>query len=421
MNKTFLEELKWRGLIDSHSNDIEEIFNDKVTSYIGFDPTSDSLHIGSLVPIILLKHLENYGHNAIALIGGATGMIGDPSGKSNERNLLDNNTLNNNTIGVRNVLSRFLDIEKTLFLNNLDWMKNISFIDFVRDIGKKVSVNYMLSKESVKRRIENDGEGMSFTEFTYQLFQAYDFLHLNEEFGCNLQMGGSDQWGNMTTGLELIKKTNNNNVKILTTPLIKKSDGTKFGKTENGNIWLTEDKTSVYDFYQFWLNTSDDDAEKYIKIFTFLNESEINDIIKEHNIDRSKNILQKKLAECVTIFVHGSNSINEIESISHLLFGRNNNKTSLINSNLNMLKDVLRNNSEELNKDLINNINILDFMILTKFVDSKTSGRRFLRENAISLNLEKIDETYNINSEDILSDIILLQRGKKTFKLINIK
>lgn len=411
-----IDELRWRGLVDSHSNDIETFLDNKVTAYIGFDPTSDSLHIGSLVPIILLKHLENYGHNPIVLIGGSTGMIGDPSGKSSERNLLDNETLVKNSESITSIISKFLNPQTTTFVNNYDWMKDISFIDFVRDVGKKIPVNYMLSKESVKRRIETDGEGMSFTEFTYQLFQAYDFLHLNEKFGCTLQMGGSDQWGNMTTGLELIRKTNGNECKILTTPLVKKSDGTKFGKTENGNIWLTEEKTSVYDFYQFWLNTSDEDAEKYIKIFTFLDESEVNDIINEHNIDRSRKHLQRMLADNITTFVHGDELLSDIKDVSELLFGKNNTIETLKIVNVSVLSDVLKNNSFDL--VLEDEVSIVDLLVNSKFIESKTSARRFLKENAISLNMKKIKEDYLVTKKDVINGIILLQRGKKTFKLI---
>jgi tyrosyl-tRNA synthetase len=290
--KNLVEELKWRGLFhDMMPGTEEQLLKESTTAYIGFDPTADSLHIGSMVQIILLVHLKNFGHQPIALVGGATGMIGDPSGKSDERNLLDENTLNKNVEGIKNVLSKFLDFNSTeknapILVNNYDWMKEFSFIAFARDVGKRITVNYMMAKDSVKKRLSGDGVGMSFTEFTYQLIQGYDFYHLHKHYNCVLQMGGSDQWGNITTGTELVRRMNPNSETkafALTTPLITKADGSKFGKTEGGNVWLTSDKTSTYKFYQFWLNTTDVDAEKYIKIFTFLDKKTIDELIAEHN------------------------------------------------------------------------------------------------------------------------------------------
>ena len=289
--KNIIEELQWRGLVhDIMPGTEEQLLKEMTATYIGFDPTSDSLHIGSLVPIILLVHLENFGHKPIALVGGATGMIGDPSGKSDERNLLDEATLNHNVEGIKNVLSRFLDFNSSatnapILVNNYDWMKQLSFINFARDVGKRITVNYMMAKDSVKKRLSGEGEGMSFTEFTYQLIQGYDFYHLHKEYNCLLQMGGSDQWGNITTGTELVRRMNAEGAKAfaMTCPLITKADGSKFGKSEGGNVWLTADKTSVYKFYQFWLNTTDIDAEKYIKIFTFLDKNTIDSLIAAHH------------------------------------------------------------------------------------------------------------------------------------------
>ena len=304
MTKNLVEELRWRGMIhDIMPGTEEQLQKEMTTVYIGFDPTSDSLHIGSLVPIILLKHIYNAGHQPIALVGGATGMIGDPSGKSDERNLLTEDILSKNVAGIQATLARFLDFQSTeenkpILVNNYDWMKDFSFIDFAREVGKRITVNYMMAKDSVKKRISSDSStGMSFTEFTYQLIQGYDFYHLHKHFGCKLQMGGSDQWGNITTGTELVRRMNapeEAKAFAMTCPLITKADGSKFGKTEGGNVWLDADKTSVYKFYQFWLNTSDEDAEKYIKIFTFLDQEAINDLIAEHQESPHLRGLQKR-------------------------------------------------------------------------------------------------------------------------------
>jgi tyrosyl-tRNA synthetase len=414
--KNIVEELKWRGLIhDIIPGTEEQLIKESTTCYIGFDPTSDSLHIGSLVPIILLKHMKNFGHNPIALVGGATGMIGDPSGKSNERNLLDEETLSKNIIGIKNTLNRFLD--DTLVVNNYDWMSKFSFIDFVRDIGKRITVNYMMSKQSVKNRI--DGEGMSFTEFTYQLIQGYDFYHLNKEHNCLLQMGGSDQWGNITTGTELIHKMDpNKKVFAMTCPLLTKSDGSKFGKSEGGtNIWLDKDKTSVYKFYQFWLNTDDKDVERYIKIFTFLEKETIDNLITEHNKSKHLFLLQKTLAREVTILVHGEEEFKKAFQASGILFG---------DSSLNEL-------DEETFIDVFNGVpqvkiqstsvvgsTMVEILTKTGFLKSNGDARRALKENSISVNKERVTEDYIITEDNFINNkFIVLQRGKKNYFVIN--
>ncbi|HLV51646.1 MAG TPA: tyrosine--tRNA ligase, partial [Flavobacterium sp.] len=327
--KNLIEELTWRGLVHNIIDGTEQqLLKEPTAVYIGFDPTSDSLHIGSLVPIILLVHLKNFGHKPIALVGGATGMIGDPSGKSDERNLLTEDTLNQNVAGIKRVLSRFLDFNTTtdnaaVLVNNYDWMKEFSFIEFARDVGKRITVNYMMAKDSVKKRFAADGAGMSFTEFTYQLIQGYDFYHLYKNYNCLVQMGGSDQWGNITTGTELVRRMGGEDAKAyaMTCPLITKADGSKFGKSEGGNIWLDADKTSVYKFYQFWLNTSDEDAEKYIKIFTFLSKETIEALIEEHKQAPHLRVLQKKLAEELTVFVHSEEELENAVKASGILFG----------------------------------------------------------------------------------------------------
>src|SRR5690554_6607596 len=328
--RNLIEELRWRGLVHNIIDGTEEqLLKEPTTAYIGFDPTSDSLHIGSLVPIILLVHLKNFGHKPIALVGGATGMIGDPSGKSDERNLLTEEALEKNVEGIKRVLSRFLDFNSKdanapLLVNNYDWMKNFSFIEFARDVGKRITVNYMMAKDSVKKRFAADGAGMSFTEFTYQLIQGYDFYHLYKNYNCLLQMGGSDQWGNITTGTELVRRMNEGEeakAYALTCLLVTKADGTKFGKSEGGNIWLDADKTSVYKFYQYWINTSDADAEKYIKIFTFLDKETIEKLIEEHNQTTHMRILQKRLAEDITTFVHSKEELEKAVAASKILFG----------------------------------------------------------------------------------------------------
>lgn len=329
MLKNFIEELSWRGMVHDVMPDTEAHLNETLRSaYVGFDPTADSLHIGNLVPIMLLAHFQRCGHRPIALVGGATGMIGDPSGKSSERNLLDEATLRHNQECVKNQLSQFLDFtsgaeNQALMVNNYDWMKEFSFLDFIRDVGKHITVNYMMAKDSVKNRIAGEGsEGMSFTEFTYQLVQGYDFLYLFQHHQCTLQMGGSDQWGNITTGTELIRRIGNGKGYALTCPLITKSDGSKFGKSEGGNIWLDAERTSPYKFYQYWMNTSDEDAEKYIKIFTFLDRKTIEALVAEHQEAPHLRLLQKRLAEEITITVHGREAYDNAVAASEILFGK---------------------------------------------------------------------------------------------------
>jgi len=426
----FVAELQWRGLVHDSIPNTEEYLNQhKTTGYIGFDPTADSLHIGSLVPILVLKHFQNAGHKPIALVGGATGMVGDPSGKSSERNLLDEATLNKNVAGVKAQLDRFLDFKSNkentaILVNNYDWMKEISLIEFVRDIGKHLTVNYMMAKDSVKKRLGSDTqEGMSFTEFTYQLFQAYDFLHLYEKFDCKIQMGGSDQWGNITTGTELIRRKVQGKSYALTVPLITKADGTKFGKTEGGNIWLDATKTSPYKFYQYWLNTSDADAEKYIKIFTFLNRETIEALIKEHREAPHLRLLQKKIGEEVSLMTHGQDAYENALKASQILFGKSTSE-DLKSLDEQTFLDVFEGVPQaEISKtDLDAELNIIAALNeKSGFLSSNGEARRALKENSISVNKVKVQEGYTISKKDIIaSQYILLQRGKKKYFLLKI-
>lgn len=423
-----VEELKWRGLYhDAMPGTEEQLLSGPTTAYIGFDPTADSLHIGSMVQIILLVHLQRFGHKPIALVGGATGMIGDPSGKSDERNLLDEAQLAKNVAGIKSVLSRFLDFgadteNAPLMVNNYDWMKDFSFIDFAREVGKRITVNYMMAKDSVKKRLSGEtGDGMSFTEFTYQLIQGYDFYHLHKHYNCVLQMGGSDQWGNITTGTELVRRMNPNadaKAFALTTPLITKSDGSKFGKSEGGNVWLDTDKTSVYKFYQFWLNTSDEDAEKYIKIFTFLGKAEIHALIEEHKAAPHLRVLQRKLAEEITAFVHGKPELEKAVKASDILFGK---------STADDLKQLDSETFLEVfdgvpqagiaKSDIENGIDIVSVLNeKSGFMKSNGEARRALSENSISVNREKVNEGFMVSSENLINgQFILLQRGKKNY------
>lgn len=412
----------------------EQLLKEPTAVYIGFDPTSDSLHIGSLVPILLLKHIRNYGHRPIALVGGATGMIGDPSGKSNERNLLDEATLNHNVAGIKDVLSHFLDFEATdanapVLVNNYDWMKQFSFIDFAREVGKRITVNYMMAKDSVKKRLsgEEGGEGMSFTEFTYQLIQGYDFYHLNKEYNCLLQMGGSDQWGNITTGTELVRKMNVDNEErskayAMTCPLITKADGSKFGKSEGGNIWLSADKTSPYKFYQFWLNTSDVDAEKYIKIFTFLDKATVDGLIAEHTEAPHLRLLQKRLAEEVMLLVHSHEDLDRAIFSSAAFFSKD--MSDLRTLSVKELEDVFEGIpvAEVSKSDIEAGVDIIAFLNeKTGFLASNGEVRRALKENSISINKEKITEEYVVSTKDLVSDqFILLQRGKKNYFVVRV-
>lgn len=433
--KNLVEELRWRGLFhDMMPGTEEQLLKEATTAYIGFDPTADSLHIGSLVQIILLMHLRKSGHKAIALVGGATGMIGDPSGKSNERNLLDEATLNHNVEGIKSVLSRFLDFDAKdenapILVNNYDWMKDFSFIDFARDIGKRITVNYMMSKDSVKKRLsgEEGAEGMSFTEFTYQLIQGYDFYHLNKHYNCVLQMGGSDQWGNITTGTELVRRMNVGNDEkskayALTTPLITKADGSKFGKSEGGNVWLDADKTSVYKFYQFWLNSTDVDAEKYIKIFTFLDKETIEKLIAEHSEAPHLRVLQKRLAEEITVMVHSQADLENAIAASNAFFSPSMDELKKLDEKtfLEVFDGVPQAeiSMEELNEGLDM---IAALAAKTNFLASNSDARRELKQNSISLNKEKVGEEKIITKEDLINNqFLLLQKGKKNYYVIKI-
>jgi tyrosyl-tRNA synthetase len=434
--KNLVEELRWRGLFhDMMPGTEEQLLKESTTAYIGFDPTADSLHIGSMVQIILLVHLKNFGHKPIALVGGATGMIGDPSGKSDERNLLDETTLNKNVAGIKNVLSRFLDFNSKdtnapILVNNYDWMKDFTFIEFARDIGKRITVNYMMAKDSVKKRLSGEvGEGMSFTEFTYQLIQGYDFYHLHKKYNCLLQMGGSDQWGNITTGTELVRRLNVNTegegakAFALTTPLITKADGSKFGKSEGGNVWLTADKTSPYKFYQFWFNATDADAEKYIKIFTFLDQATIEELIEKHRQEPHLRLLQKKLAEEITVFVHSLEEFDKAVKASNILFG-NSTSEDLKQLDSQTFLDVFDGitQAEIAKSDLITGITIVDALAgKSGFMSSNGEARRALKENSISVNREKVTEEFTLSANDLINDeFVLLQRGKKTYFILRV-
>ena len=428
MAKNFVAELVWRGMIHDIMPDTEKVLNEKPTSgYIGFDPTSDSLHIGSLVQIMILMHFQQAGHSPIALIGGATGMIGDPSGKSEERNLLDQATLEENIKGIESQLSRFLDFTEgtpnaAKLVNNYDWMSSFSLIDFARDIGKHLTVNYMMSKDSVKKRLGSDAkEGMSFTEFSYQLIQGYDFLHLYEHHNCLLQMGGSDQWGNITTGTELVRRKAGGKAYALTCPLITKADGTKFGKTEGGNVWLDKTKTSPYKFYQYWLNTSDEDAERYIKIFTFLDQKTITDLITQHKEAPHLRQLQRTLADEVTRMVHSEEERVLAVQASEILFGK---ATSSALKQLDeaTFLDVFEGVPQaSLPKSTLTaGITAIDLLASsTGFLSSNGEARRALKENSISVNKEKIKESFTAHPTDLICDrYLLLQRGKKNYFLV---
>jgi len=433
--KNLVEELKWRGLFhDMMPGTEEQLLKEATTAYIGFDPTADSLHIGSLVQIILLMHLRKSGHKAIALVGGATGMIGDPSRKSNERKLLDEATLNHNVEGIKRVLSRFLDFDAKdenapILVNNYDWMKDFSFIDFARDIGKRITVNYMMSKDSVKKRLsgEEGAEGMSFTEFTYQLIQGYDFYHLNKHHNCLLQMGGSDQWGNITTGTELVRRMNVGNDEkskayALTTPLITKADGSKFGKSEGGNVWLDADKTSVYKFYQFWLNSTDVDAEKYIKIFTFLDKETIEKLIGEHNEAPHLRALQKRLAEEITVMVHSVADLENAIAASNAFFSPTMDELKKLDEKtfLEVFDGVPQ--AEISKEDLNAGLDMIAALAAkTNFLASNSDARRELKQNSISLNKEKVGEDKIITKEDLINNqFLLLQKGKKNYYVIKV-
>lgn len=426
---SFIEELTWRGLIHNVIPGTEEQLNKEMTlGYIGFDPTADSLHIGSLVPILLLVHLQRHGHKPVALIGGSTGMIGDPSGKSNERNLLNDETLQKYLIGIKSQLARFLDFDgnqpnSAVLVNNYDWMKNISFLEFARDIGKHITVNYMMAKDSVKKRLNGEfQDGMSFTEFTYQLLQGFDFYYLFKEKGVKLQMGGSDQWGNLTTGTELIRRKLSEEAFALTCPLTTKADGSKFGKSEGGeNIWLDINKTSSFKFYQFWLNVADIEAEKYIKIYTFLSKETIEGLINEHRANPGSRLLQKKLAEEVTRWVHGNEETEKAIKASAILFGKSTKEDflSLDESTFLSLFDGVPQKEVSI-EEIKNGVPILEALSdFSGFLPSKGEARRALKENSISVNQDKIKEDFVINSSNLLQGkYILLQRGKKSYFIL---
>lgn len=430
MTKNFVEELKWRGMLHDAMPGTEEHLQEKMRSaYIGFDPTSDSLHIGSLVPIMILAHFQRCGHKPMALVGGATGMIGDPSGKSKERNLLDEKSLQQNQDGIKKQLSKFLDFESevdnaALLVNNYDWMKDFSFLEFIRDVGKHLTVNYMMAKDSVKKRLTSEAkEGMSFTEFTYQLVQGYDFLHLYQNHDCTLQMGGSDQWGNITTGTELIRRMGNGKGFALTSPLITKADGSKFGKTEGGNVWLDAERTSPYKFYQYWLNTSDEDAEKYIKIFTFLEKSVIESLIEEHRETPHLRSLQKRLAEEITTMVHSEEDLKNAIKASQVLFGKST-ADDLKTLDEKTLLDVFEGVPQaEINKSkLENGLDMIAALSAeTGFLKSNGEARRALKQNSVSVNKEKVDEDYSLTAKDLINKkYIILNKGKKNTYILKV-
>ncbi|TLF46817.1 tyrosine--tRNA ligase [Maribacter aurantiacus] len=430
MALNFVKELEWRGMLHDAMPGTEEYLMEGMQSaYVGIDPTADSLHIGHLVSVMMLRHFQLAGHKPIALVGGATGMIGDPSGKSSERNLLDEATLRHNQEALKNQLSRFLDFESdadnaAVLVNNYDWMKDFSFLDFIRDVGKHITVNYMMAKDSVKKRLSAEAkEGMSFTEFTYQLVQGYDFLHLFRTHNCTLQMGGSDQWGNITTGTELIRKIGGAKGYALTCPLITKADGTKFGKTESGNVWLDAERTSPYKFYQYWLNTSDADAEKYIKIFTFLSKQEIEHLVAEHSQAPHLRLLQKKLAEEITEMVHSKEDLENAIKASDILFGKSTSQ-DLKALNEKTFLDIFEGvpQAQVPMASLEGGLDMIAALSAqTGFLGSNGEARRELKQNSISVNKEKVQEDYLIGREDLINGkFVLLQRGKKNYFVLTV-
>ena len=427
----FVEELRWRGMIHDIMPGTEELLKNEFTSaYVGIDPTADSLHIGHLVGVMMLKHFQLSGNRPIALVGGATGMIGDPSGRSEERNLLDESTLRKNQDALKKQLSKFLDFQsekpnKAILVNNYDWMKEYSFMGFIRDIGKHITVNYMMSKDSVKKRLGSEAkEGMSFTEFSYQLVQGTDFLFLYNNYNCKLQMGGSDQWGNIVTGTELIRRKVGGEAFALTCPLITKSDGTKFGKTESGNIWLDPEKTTPYQFYQFWLNVSDEDASKYIKIFTTLDRNKIEDLTSRHYENTQERILQKRLAEEVTVMVHSREDYNSAFEASQILFGKGTTDSLKKMTETTFLSVFEGVPIYDIKKEIIiSGVSVTDLCALhTRIFPSKSELRRFLQGGGLSINKEKTDSAdLIINSDSLLNGkYLLIQKGKKNYSLIRV-
>lgn len=428
MAKNFIEELTWRGMIHDSMPGAEEHLLEKMrAAYVGIDPTADSLHIGHLVSIMMLRHFQRAGHKPVALLGGATGMIGDPSMKSQERNLLNEEELKHNQNAIKNQLSKFLNFDTedenaAVLVNNYDWMKDFSFLEFIRDVGKHLTVNYMMAKDSVKKRLTGENaEGMSFTEFSYQLVQGYDFLHLYNNKEVTMQMGGSDQWGNITTGTELIRRVSGGKAFALTCPLITKADGTKFGKTEGGNIWLDPERTSPYEFYQYWVNTTDEDAERYIKIFTFLSKEEIDTLVAAHNEAPHLRQLQKKLAEIITITVHSEEDLKTAIAASNILFGKSTEEDLRSLSVKDFLAVFEGIPQATLSKDeLKEGVGIIDALSAkTGFLESNGAARRELKGNAISVNKSKVKEDFTLTEEQLISDkFILLGKGKKNNYLI---
>lgn len=427
--KNFIEELRWRGMIQDIMPETEQHLMEGLrAAYVGIDPTADSLHIGHLVGVMMLRHFQNCGHKPYALVGGATGMIGDPSGKSAERNLLTEEVLAHNIKGIQKQLAKFLDFEseapnRAELVNNYDWMKEFSFLSFIRDIGKHITVNYMMAKDSVKKRFDpnENTDGMSFTEFSYQLLQGYDFLHLYRQKGLTLQMGGSDQWGNITTGTELIRRIAGGKAYALTCPLITKADGTKFGKSEGGNVWLDAEKTSPYKFYQYWINVSDEDAQRYIKIFTMLSREEIEQLISKHQAAPHLRVLQNKLAEELTTLVHGREELQKAQKASQILFG-NSTSDDLRQLDAKTFLEVFDGvpQAEVTRADIAAGLDMIAALSAkTGFIASNSEARRALKEKSIAVNKEKVEESYIIAEKDIIDDkFVLLQRGKKNYFVI---
>ena len=429
--KNFIDELKWRGMLQDIIPGTETHLNkNKSLGYIGFDPTSDSLHVGSLVPIFILMHFQKYGHTPVVLLGGATGMIGDPSGKSDERKLLDKDILDYNFKKLKKQFEKFLDFDSkkenpAILLNNYDWMSKFSVIDFSRNIGKHITINYMMAKDSVKKRIgKESNDGMSFTEFTYQLIQGYDFLYLFQNMNCTVQMGGSDQWGNITTGTELIRRKENKKAFALTCPLVTKSDGSKFGKSESGNIWLDKNKTSAYKFYQYWINISDEDAKNYIKIFTFLEKNEVEKLIKQHDDNKGLRILQNQLADSLTNLIHGDKELQNSVKASKILFGKSS-EDDLKSVDPRTIIEIF----DGVPKSTISSEKLkagIDIEILlskeTNFLKSLSEAKRALGENSIYVNKTKVQNNFVVSDKNLINNkLILLQRGKKNYFLVNVK
>ncbi len=421
-----IEELRWRGMIqDIMPGTEEQLLKEQTSAYIGFDPTAESLHIGSLVPILLLVHLQRAGHKPYALVGGATGMIGDPTGKSEERNLLSEDVLQRNQDGIKKQLEKFLQFDESMpnaavMVNNYDWFKEMSFLDFIRDTGKHITVNYMMAKDSVKKRIESEN-GISFTEFTYQLIQGYDFYWLYKHHNCKLQMGGSDQWGNITTGTELIRRKTGGEAFAFTCPLLKKSDGGKFGKSEKGNVWLDAEKTSPYQFYQFWVNAADDDAKKWIKIFTFLPTEKIETLIQQHDENAALRLLQKTLAKEVTLFVHGEEGLKQaIETTEKLFANQSAPAESLSEEDLEGMEGVVKIDYDVIK--LNSGIDVISFLTETNIFPSRGEARKMIQNGGVSFNREKVNSLQMTVDSSVLlhKKYLLVQKGKKNYYLVKV-